>query len=107
MTGKGTRPKNALRASHNTTFESLPADHSMASGLRRFTVSRKMKIDCASNSSRRSNLPSWCNAGADLNTALRVRLRLDFPRSDGADGGLTVQAHLAFDGSSNKWRGIR
>ena len=44
---KGAGPKNALRASRSSAFVSLPTDHSMASGLRRFTVSRKMKIDCA------------------------------------------------------------
>ena len=40
--GKGTWPKNALRASHSMTVESLPMDHSMQRFLKCLYASRKM-----------------------------------------------------------------
>ena len=53
MTGNGTRPKKALRASQIITFESLPSDHSSATFFSRANASRKMKMLWDSRSFRR------------------------------------------------------
>ena len=65
MAGQGTRPKKALRASQIMTFESFPSDQRMAMRLRRANASRRMKMLCDSNSSRRSNCVASTGPAAD------------------------------------------
>ena len=50
--GKGTWPKNALRASHSIAVESLPMLQSIAMLSNLANASRMMKIDSLSRASR-------------------------------------------------------
>src|SRR6266496_1025658 len=62
--GKGTWPKNALRASHSRTVESLPIDQSMHKRSKCRKASRKMKTLCCSSWSR------WSMVGRDSDTVV-------------------------------------
>ncbi len=54
-TGNGTSPRKALRTIQSNAVESLPIDHSIASGVTHEKASRRMKIVRASSSSRYEN----------------------------------------------------
>src|SRR5262245_32357447 len=84
MTGNGTWLKKALRANQIMTFESLPSDHSKASFFMRAKASRKMKMLCASSSSRRSTCHSRSMPGAGHTDDPRVPHRRAEPRQRGA-----------------------